>query len=396
MRAEEICTHYSEDPSRFAGAVTPPIFQSSLFTECEGNEGDREGRYAYTRVSNPTTEIVENKVAALEQGEAAKCFSSGMGAISAAMMHYLKKDSHVVAVASIYGPAHRFLAEYMKRFGVEVTFVKGTDTEEIEGAIRENTDLIYLESPSTYLFLVQDLSKIAEIAKRHHAATVIDNTYCTPIFQKPLTFGIDMVVHSASKYLGGHSDIIGGVVIGRKEEIDQIAQSERELFGAVMSPFDSWLMLRGIRTLPVRMKQHMVNAMEMAAYFQELPVVKEVIYPWWETHPQYELAKKQMTGASGLMSVVFDLPGEQIKRIVRELEFFHRGPSWGGFESLISPVGADLEQDNETMKKGLVRLHIGLEGADLLKEDFERAWIINKPRPSFLIYRGSLFLTVPE
>lgn len=373
MRAEEICTHYSEDPSRFAGAVTPPIFQSSLFTECEGNEGDREGRYAYTRVSNPTTEIVENKVAALEQGEAAKCFSSGMGAISAAMMHYLKKDSHVVAVASIYGPAHRFLAEYMKRFGVEVTFVKGTDTEEIEGAIRENTDLIYLESPSTYLFLVQDLSKIAEIAKRHHAATVIDNTYCTPIFQKPLTFGIDMVVHSASKYLGGHSDIIGGVVIGRKEEIDQIAQSERELFGAVMSPFDSWLMLRGIRTLPVRMKQHMVNAMEMAAYFQELPVVKEVIYPWWETHPQYELAKKQMTGASGLMSVVFDLPGEQIKRIVRELEFFHRGPSWGGFESLISPVGADLEQNNETMKKGLVRLHIGLEGADLLKEDFERA-----------------------
>ena len=373
MRAEEICTHYSEDPSRFAGAVTPPIFQSSLFTECEGNEGDREGRYAYTRVSNPTTEIVENKVAALEQGEAAKCFSSGMGAISAAMMHYLKKDSHVVAVASIYGPAHRFLAEYMKRFGVEVTFVKGTDTEEIEGAIRENTDLIYLESPSTYLFLVQDLAKIAEIAKKHHAATVIDNTYCTPIFQKPLTFGIDMVVHSASKYLGGHSDIIGGVVIGRKEDIDQIAQSERELFGAVMSPFDSWLMLRGIRTLPVRMKQHMVNAMEMAAYFQELPVVKEVIYPWWETHPQYELAKKQMTGACGLMSVVFDLPGEQIKRIVRELEFFHRGPSWGGFESLISPVGADLEQDNETMKKGLVRLHIGLEGADLLKEDFERA-----------------------
>ena len=373
MRAEEICTHYSEDPSRFAGAVTPPIFQSSLFTECEGNEGDREGRYAYTRVSNPTTEIVENKVAALEQGEAAKCFSSGMGAISAAMMHYLKKDSHVVAVASIYGPAHRFLAEYMKRFGVAVTFVKGTDTEEIEGAIRENTDLIYLESPSTYLFLVQDLSKIAEIAKRHHAATVIDNTYCTPIFQKPLTLGIDMVVHSASKYLGGHSDIIGGVVIGRKEDIDQIAQSERELFGAVMSPFDSWLMLRGIRTLPVRMKQHMANAMEMAAYFQELPGVKEVIYPWWETHPQYELAKKQMTGASGLMSVVFDLPGEQIKRIVRELEFFHRGPSWGGFESLISPVGADLEQDNETMKKGLVRLHIGLEGADLLKEDFERA-----------------------
>ncbi|WP_300567065.1 PLP-dependent aspartate aminotransferase family protein [uncultured Acetatifactor sp.] len=373
MRAEEICTHYGEDPARFHGAVNTPIFQTSLFVDCEGNEGGLEGRYAYTRVSNPTTEVVEQKVAALEQGEAAKCFSSGMGAISAAMMHYIKEDSHVVATASIYGPARRFLSEYMKRFGIKVTFVSGTDPEELEAAVCEQTDLIYLESPSTYLFLVQDLERIAEIAKKHHAATVIDNTYATPIFQKPLTMGIDMVVHSASKYLGGHSDIIGGVVVGRREDVEQMAQNERELFGAVMSPFDSWLMLRGIRTLPVRMRQHMKNALEMAAYFQELDIVKEVIYPCWNTHPQYELAKRQMTGASGLMSVVFDLPGEQIHRIVEALEFFYRGPSWGGYESLASPVGADLERDNETMKKGLVRLHIGLEGADLLKEDFERA-----------------------
>lgn len=373
MRAEEICTHYGEDPARFHGAVNTPIFQTSLFVDCEGNEGGLEGRYAYTRVSNPTTEVVEQKVAALEQGEAAKCFSSGMGAISAAMMHYIKEDSHVVATASIYGPARRFLSEYMKRFGIKVTFVSGTDPEELEAAVCEQTDLIYLESPSTYLFLVQDLERIAEIAKKHHAATVIDNTYATPIFQKPLTMGIDMVVHSASKYLGGHSDIIGGVVAGRREDVEQMAQNERELFGAVMSPFDSWLMLRGIRTLPVRMPQHMKNALEMAAYFQELDIVKEVIYPCWNTHPQYELAKRQMTGASGLMSVVFDLPGEQIHRIVEALEFFYRGPSWGGYESLASPVGADLERDNETMKKGLVRLHIGLEGADLLKEDFERA-----------------------
>ncbi|WP_300771545.1 PLP-dependent aspartate aminotransferase family protein [uncultured Acetatifactor sp.] len=373
MRAEEICTHYGEDPARFHGAVNTPIFQTSLFVDCEGNEGGLEGRYAYTRVSNPTTEVVEQKVAALEQGEAAKCFSSGMGAISAAMMHYIKEDSHVVATASIYGPARRFLSEYMKRFGIKVTFVSGTDPEELEAAVCEQTDLIYLESPSTYLFLVQNLERIAEIAKKHHAATVIDNTYATPIFQKPLTMGIDMVVHSASKYLGGHSDIIGGVVVGRREDVEQMAQNERELFGAVMSPFDSWLMLRGIRTLPVRMRQHMKNALEMAAYFQELDIVKEVIYPCWNTHPQYELAKRQMTGASGLMSVVFDLPGEQIHRIVEALEFFYRGPSWGGYESLASPVGADLERDNETMKKGLVRLHIGLEGADLLKEDFERA-----------------------
>ena len=185
MRAEEICTHYGEDPARFHGAVNTPIFQTSLFVDCEGNEGGLEGRYAYTRVSNPTTEVVEQKVAALEQGEAAKCFSSGMGAISAAMMHYIKEDSHVVATASIYGPARRFLSEYMKRFGIKVTFVSGTDPEELEAAVCEQTDLIYLESPSTYLFLVQNLERIAEIAKKHHAATVIDNTYATPIFQKP-------------------------------------------------------------------------------------------------------------------------------------------------------------------------------------------------------------------
>lgn len=373
MRTEEICTHYGENPSRFHGAVNTPIFQNSLFVDCEGNEGWLEGRYAYTRVSNPTTEVVEKKVAALEQGEAAKCFSSGMGAISAAMMHYLKKGSHVVAAASIYGPARRFLSEYMKRFEITVTFVNGTDLAQLEEAVCEQTDLIYLESPSTYLFLVQDLEKIAEIAKRHHAATVVDNTYATPVFQKPLTLGIDLSVHSASKYLGGHSDIIGGVVVGRKSDIDQIAQNERELFGAVMSPFDSWLMLRGIRTLPIRMRQHMKNALEMAAYFQKMDIVKEVIYPYWNTHPQYELAKRQMTGASGLMSVVFDLPGEKIHKIVENLEYFYRGPSWGGYESLASAVGANLEQDNETMKKGLVRLHIGLEGADLLQEDFERA-----------------------
>lgn len=373
MTTEEICTHYGDEPERYMGAVTPPIFQTSLFTDCEGNGEGTPGRYAYTRVSNPTTEIVEKKIAALEMGEAAKCFSSGMGAISAAMMHYLKRDSHVIAVASIYGPARRFLEQYMAKFGIEVTFVRGTDSAEIEEAIQENTDLIYLESPSTYLFLIQDLRKVAQIGKSRGIATVIDNTYATPIFQKPLTFGIDMVVHSASKYLGGHSDIIGGVIIGSRKDIGEIAQNERELFGAVMSPFDSWLMLRGIRTLSVRMRQHMNNAMAMADYFERLDIVKEVIYPWSKPHPQYELAREQMSGASGLMSVVFDMNENEIKKMVGGLKFFHRGPSWGGYESLVSPVGAGISEDTDIMKKGLVRLHIGLEGVDILKEDFEGA-----------------------
>lgn len=372
MQREDICTHFEDCSERYLGAVTPPIFQSSLFIDCPGNENGREGRYAYTRVSNPTTEIVEKKIAALEKGEKAKCFSSGMGAISAAIMHFIKKDCHVVCVESCYGPVQRFLKEYLTKFGVTVTFVSGDDTNEIEQAITDRTALIYLESPSTYLFKLQNLREVAELAKRRGIATVIDNTYATPIFQNPLVYGIDLVVHSASKYLGGHSDLIGGVVVGKSEDIDRIAQEERELYGAVMSPFDSWLMLRGIRTLPVRMKQHMENAMTFAEHFAGHKAVKEIIYPWHESHRQFSLAKEQMTGSCGLISVVFDLPGETIDQIVRDLHYFYSGPSWGGYESLISAVGSHAE-DSGTMKKGLVRLHIGLENVETLIDDMEHA-----------------------
>lgn len=373
LTKEQICTHYADEPSRYMGAVNPPIFQSSLFTECEGNEPDKEGRWAYTRVSNPTTDIVERKIAALENGEACLAFSSGMGAISAAILHYLKKDSHVVAVASAYGPARTFLGDYMTRFGVTVTYITGNDLQEIEDAIQPNTTLIYLESPSSMLFIVQDLKAIAEMAKKHGIHTIIDNSYCTPIFQNPLDFGIDLVVHTASKYLGGHSDIVAGVVVGKKADIQSIQGKERALLGAVQSPFDSYLMLRGVRTLATRMKMHFANAMDMAAWFDKMDLVKEVIYPYYPTHPQYELAKKQMSGACGLMSIVLDLPGEKLVQLGKELQCFHVGPSWGGYESMYNCPGAFLERDNATCKKGLVRLHIGQEDTATLKEDWEAA-----------------------
>lgn len=371
LTKEQICTHYADDPSRYMGAVNPPIFQSSLFTECEGNEAGRDGRWVYTRVSNPTTDIVEQKIAALENGEACLAFSSGMGAISAAIMHYLEKDSHVVAVASAYGPTRNFLERYMNRFGVTVTYVTGSDAAEIEAAIRPNTTLIYLESPSSILFVIQDLQAVAALAKKHGIHTVIDNSYCTPIFQNPLDFGIDLVVHTASKYLGGHSDIVAGVVVGSKAEIEAIQHRERELFGAVQSPFDSYLMLRGVRTLATRMKAHFANAMEMVDWFSKMDIVKEVIYPYHPSHPQYELAKKQMRGAGGLISVVFDLPGETLVRIGEELQCFHVGPSWGGYESMYVPLGASMQADDATCKKGLARMHIGQEDPDTLKEDWE-------------------------
>ena len=213
-----------------------------------------------------------------------------MGAISSAIMHYLKKDCHVVAVASAYGPTRTFLQDYMLRFGVTVTYVTGNDLQEID-AIQPNTTLIYLESPSSMLFIIQDLKAIADLAKKYGVHTVIDNSYATPIFQNPLDFGIDLVVHTASKYLGGHSDIVAGVVVGKKEDIDMIKKRERELYGAVQSPFDSYLMLRGVRTLATRMKMHFANAMDMAEWFSKMDIVKEVIYPYHPSHPQYELAK---------------------------------------------------------------------------------------------------------
>ena len=373
LTKEQICTHYADDPSRYMGAVNPPIFQTSLFTECEGNEAGKEGRWAYTRVSNPTTDIVERKIAALENGEACIAFSSGMGAITAAIMHYMKKDCHVVAVASAYGPTKNFLEKYLSRFGVTVTWITGNDVQEIEDAIQPNTTLIYLESPSSMLFIVQDLKAIADIAKRHGCGTVIDNSYCTPIFQNPIDFGIDIVVHTASKYLGGHSDIVAGVLVGRAEDVKQIQQNERELYGAIQSPFDSYLMLRGVRTLATRMKTHFANAMDMAAWFDSLDCVKEVVYPYYHTHPQYELAKKQMTGACGLMSLVLDLPGEKIVQLGKELQNFHVGPSWGGYECMYVSSGAFLTEDTPTCRKGMVRVHIGQEDTATLKEDWEQA-----------------------
>jgi len=368
MTKEEICTHLGDDPSRYMGAVNPPIFMSSLFCDVPGNPG-----YGYSRPNNPTVEVAEKKIAALENAEAAFCTGSGMAAISSAILHCIKQGDHVISVASVYGGARGIIDSYMARFGVTMTYVAGTDIEEIENAIRPNTTLIYLESPSSFLFLVPDLKKIAALAKAHNIKTIIDNTYATPIFQNPIDYGIDIVVHSVSKYMGGHSDIVGGVICGSKEDINQIRNSEGVLLGGIMAPMEAYFLMRGLRTLPTRMKQHMKNGMEMADYFYNLPCVKEIRYPFHPSHPQYELAKEQLRGCSSLMSVVFDLTDDQIKAIGKELKFFHKACSWGGYESLFIFLGGNMEADTDTMKKGLVRIHIGLEKPETLKADFDAA-----------------------
>ncbi len=368
---EDICAHLGDDYDRYLGAIVPPIFQNSLFTRKTTDHG-----YVYTRVSNPTTEIAEQKIAALEEGQSAKCFSSGMGAISAAIMYWMSKDSHVVCIRSAYGPTREFLSSYLQSFGVDVTFVKSGSTSEIEQAIRPNTKLIFLESPSSHLFEMQDLQAVAALAKSHGIATIIDNTWATPLYQNPLKYGIDMVVHSASKYLGGHSDIIGGVLIGQADMMETIMHRERALFGSNMDPHQSWLLTRGLRTLPVRMRQHQESAMQVAAFLESHPLVERVLYPGLESHPQYELGKRQMTGYSGIMSFVPKGNDQAIMDMIHSLRYFELGPSWGGFESLINTPGVGINEEMSVMTgipQGLVRISVGLEQPQSLMEDLDQA-----------------------
>ncbi|UVI32806.1 trans-sulfuration enzyme family protein [Paenibacillus spongiae] len=368
---EDICTHYGDEYDRHLGAIVPPIFQNTLFTRKTMNHG-----YTYTRVSNPTTEIAEKKIAALEEGEEARCFSSGMAAITAALMHVLEKDCHIVCPSNVYPPTRGFLETYMSKFGVETTFVTGESLSEIEQALRPETKAIYLETPLSNLFTLQDLRAVADIARAKGIVTIVDNTWATPLYQNPIALGIDIVVHSATKYMGGHSDILAGVMIGRQSVMDEITHRERGMFGAAMDPHQAWLLIRGLRTLPVRMRQHQESAMKAAAFLESHPMVQRVFYPGLESHPQYELGRSQMSGYSGLFSFVPKGNREQITGFMKSLKLFEEGPSWGGFESLINSPGLWLDEEASArtgIPQGLVRLSIGLENTDSLLADLDDA-----------------------
>lgn len=369
---EDICTHLGDEYDRYLGAIVPPIFQNSLFT-CKRSQN---AGYHYTRTGNPTIEIAEQKIAALEEGEAAVAFSSGMAAITSALMHHLDKDSHVVALRNIYGPARDFLDTYLTRFGISITYVTGDSMDELAAALRPETRLIYLESPTTFLFTMHDLQAIADLARSHGAATIIDNTWATPLYQNPLRFGIDMVLHSASKYLGGHSDIVAGIVVGKREAMERLCRAERALFGGVMDPHQSWLLTRGLRTLPIRMKQHQENAMAVAQFLERHPKVERVLFPGLPSHPQYELGRRQMAGYSGLFSFLLRGTGAQAIQFGKALEFFEEGPSWGGFESLYNPIGVNLGPAGRAalqVPENLIRISVGLENLQTILRDLDQA-----------------------
>lgn len=376
----DIVTHVGDEYAEFMGAIVPPIFQNSLFLKPTPKNGiPEDNEFIYTRVNNPTTDIAERKVAALECAEAAACFSSGMGAISAAIMHFVKKDCHIIAPHTIYGPTRTFITKYLaEKFGVTHTFIHGSDLEELKAAIRPETTLIYLESPSSLVLYMQDIEEIAKIAKEHGIGTAIDNTYATPLHQNPYTYGIDLVCHTASKYMGGHSDIVAGVVAGSKEMIAQIAHEERELLGACMDPHQAWLMIRGLRTMPVRVKAHGESGLKVAKWLEQHPCVKQVFYPGLDSHPQKELVDKYLKGGlNGLISFVYNGSAEQAREFMYSLKMFQYGVSWGGFESLVAPGSVGLTDEEAAaigMPANVVRIHIGLEDVDTLMADLEQAF----------------------
>lgn len=368
---EEICTRWGEEPERYLGSVVPPIFQNSLFTAPSVEARSRRaGRYIYTRESNPTTDILNAKLAALEGAEDARCFASGMAAISAALMSQLRSGDHVVCVKHAYYPARALLQDYLSRFGVEVTFVRGDRVEDFEQALRPNTRVFYLESPTSINLWLQPLEEVCSLARSHGITTIIDNTWATPIFQRPMQLGVDIVVHSASKYLGGHSDVIAGVVCTSRQHIEAIHR-EMTLVGGILDPFAGWLILRGLRTLPTRLHQHQQNALKVAQWLEQHSAVHRVLYPGLPSHPQHELARRQMSGFSGLFSFTLKQNSrEAAVGVVDALRMFHIGVSWGGYESLALPM---LIEDYDGEQRWGLRVHIGLEPPERLIADMEQA-----------------------
>lgn len=376
-RFETICIHHAEDPQRYEGAASPPIFQSSTFlfpdsAQFVGRGRDGSERFDYTRTGNPTTRILEKKLAALEGGDEARCCGSGMSAISGAILSCVGAGDHIVCVDTAYGPTRQFLDHYLPRFGVQTTYVPGTRAADFEAAVRERTRVIYVESPSSLVFAIQDLAAVAAFARARGITTICDNSYSGAYFQQPLRLGIDLVVHSGTKYLSGHSDVVAGAIVGGRERMGRLIEQEGMLLGGILDPFAAWLMLRGLRTLAVRLDRHQSSGLIVARALAAHPRVGRVHHAGFESHPGFDVARRQMSGTSGMFSFELKEPTREATfRVVDALQYFGIGVSWGGFESLAIP--AKLRLPGEAEGRWGVRLSIGLEHPDDLIEDLRVA-----------------------
>ena len=363
------------------GPLATPIYQTSTF-EVTDNEEELRATHTdhfYTRYGNPTNTVAEQTIAALEGVDAALTFASGMGAITTTLMALLKSGDHIVAQRDIYGGVSKFLSQWLPKMGIETTFVDTTEYEQHERAIRPNTKLLYLESPTNPTLRVVDLKLVAAVAKRHNILSMIDSTFGTPVNQHPAEFGIDLVMHSGTKYLGGHTDLICGVVAGRQELTKKIWET-RTTLGNCMDPHASWMLVRGLKTLAVRVARQNENALRVAGFLAENAKVRKVHYPFLKSHAQHGLAREQMKGGGGMVSFEVEGSGDDARRVSEAMRLFTLAPSLGGVESLVSiPVLTShamvpaAERAKMGVTEQLIRLSVGIESAEDLIGDLERA-----------------------
>lgn len=385
MHISDILTHLGEDREQYFNAVAPPVIQTSNFAfktleEFRQAFTNELTHHIYSRGNNPTVQILREKLAALERAEDALVFASGAGAVACAVIANVQAGDHVVCVEAPYSWTKALLTKFLPRFGVTCTFADGRSIENIEQALQANTKLLYLESPNSLTYELQDLEACAKLAKSRGIVTCIDNSYCSPIYQNPIEYGIDLVVHSGTKYLNGHSDVVVGVACGSKAMIQKIFDSEMMTLGNIISPHDASLVLRGLRTLELRVKRSFESALKIAQYLENHPKIEKVLYPFLPSFPQYELAQKQMRGAGGLLSVYLKADKiEQAEAFFHRLQRFLLAVSWGGYESLVLPTAAFYKipgREDSPQPFNLVRFYIGLEDAEWLMEDLEQALTI--------------------
>ena len=388
-RQETEAVRGGADLSKKNGPLSTPIYQTSTFevTDSEQQVRATSTDRFYTRYGNPTNSVAEAAIAELEGTERALLFDSGMSAITTSVLALVKAGDHIVAQRDIYGGATKFFTQWLPKLGVETTLVDTTDYEQHERAIRPNTRMLYLESPTNPTVRIVDLKKAVGLAKRHGLTTLIDSTFATPINQRPAEFGIDLVMHSGTKYFAGHSDLISGIVAGPSDLIQQI-HSTRTTLGGNMDPHAAWLLLRGIKTLAVRVQRQNENALRVAQFLARHKTVRRVNYPFLEGHPQRALAIEQMSGGGGMVSFEVDGSGEDACKVSESLNLFTLAPSLGGVDSLVSiPVLTShaMISLEERKKMGvteqLVRLSVGIESADDLIADLEQALRAVKPAP---------------
>ncbi|MEW6455234.1 MAG: cystathionine gamma-synthase [Acidobacteriota bacterium] len=378
MRFETISIHGGQEPDPATGAIMTPIYLSSTFVQ--SFPGIHKG-YEYSRTKNPTRTALERNLAALEDAKYGLAFSSGMAAINT-VMNLLKSGDHVVSVNDLYGGTYRLFSKLYSNYGIEFDFVDATILDEVENTIKKNTKIIWLESPTNPLLKLCDIESISRISKKYNIFVVMDNTFATPYLQRPLDLGADISLYSTTKYLGGHSDIIGGAIVTNRDDLFERLSFFQNAVGAIPSPFDSWLVLRGIKTLSLRMEKHSGNGMIIAQYLESHPSVEKVNYPGLPSHPQFNLAKKQMKDFGGIISFELKHGGmDEAKKFVSSTKIFSLAESLGGVESLIehpaSMTHASIPE-KERVKSGLsnklIRISVGIEHSEDLIEDLDLAF----------------------